>query len=101
MIWSVVTSGKDAKVPEIRTPWQVDVRDVARTHIAALEQMTDTNERYLIAAETWSHQRAIDIIHESTTIPTSIKDTTPIGTKGQRLSDHFDIDSSKAQKRIG
>ncbi|CAF0927992.1 unnamed protein product [Adineta steineri] len=101
MIWSVVTSGKDAKVPEIRTPWQVDVRDVARTHIAALEQMTETNERYLIAAETWSHQRAIDIIHESTTIPTSIKDTTPTGTKGQRLSDHFDIDSSKAQKELG
>ena len=38
-IWSLVTSGKDAKVPETRMPAEVDVRDVAYTHVAALEQI--------------------------------------------------------------
>ena len=62
--------------------------------------MTDTNERYLIAAASWSNQEIVDIVHESTVIPESIKDTTPIGTKGQQLPDHYEIDSSKAQKEL-
>jgi nucleoside-diphosphate-sugar epimerase len=101
-LWSLITSGKDAKVVEPRLTKEVDVRDVAYTHVAALERMTDTNERYLIAApESWSQQKLVDIVHESNVIPTSIKDTTPIGTKGQQLPDHFGIDSSKAQKELG
>ncbi|CAF1319762.1 unnamed protein product [Rotaria sordida] len=99
-IWSLITNGKDAKVVHI--PKEIDVRDVAYTHVAALERMTETNERYLIAAPTsWNNQEIVDIIHESTVIPKSIKDTTPISTKDQRLPDHYDIDSSKAQKELG
>ncbi|CAF0980169.1 unnamed protein product [Rotaria sp. Silwood1] len=101
IVRSLITSGKDAQVPETRVPVEVDVRDVAYTHIAALERSTDTNERYLIAGGTWSFQEIADIVHESTIIPDSVKNTTPVGTKGQQLSDHYQLDSSKAQKELG
>ncbi|CAF0972570.1 unnamed protein product [Rotaria sordida] len=98
---SLITSGKDAQIPETGVPFEVDVRDVAYTHVAALEQSTDTSERYLIAGGTWSFQKIADIVHESTIIPDSIKNTTPVGTKGQQLRDHYEIDSSKAQTELG
>jgi NADPH-dependent methylglyoxal reductase len=96
-----VTSGKDAQIPPVPVPWEVDVRDVAFAHVAALERQTDTNERYLIAAESFDFQKIADIVHESTKIPQSIKDTTPRGTPGQVLTDHFQMDTSKAQKELG
>ncbi|CAF3681061.1 unnamed protein product [Rotaria sp. Silwood1] len=101
LVWSLITSGKDTKVPETHAPLEVDVRDVAYTHIAALERSIDTNERYLIAAGSWSFQEMADIVHESSIIPKTIKDITPIGTRGQQQTDHFTIDSSKAQKELG
>ncbi|CAF1449979.1 unnamed protein product, partial [Didymodactylos carnosus] len=100
-LWSLVTSGKDAKIPDVRTPFWVDVRDVAYTHVAALEAATNTNERYLIAAGSWSNQEIVDIVHESKIIPQSIKDSAPVGTKGQQLPIHYTIDSSTAQKNLG
>ncbi|CAF1047351.1 unnamed protein product [Didymodactylos carnosus] len=100
-LWALVTSGKDAKIPDTRTPLWVDVRDVAYTHVAGLEAATNTNERYLIAANSWSNQKVADIVHESKVIPQSIKDSTPVGTKGQQLPDHYTIDSSKAQEKLG
>jgi nucleoside-diphosphate-sugar epimerase len=100
-IWKLVTSGKDAEIPEVRLPWEIDVRDVAFTHVAALEHQTKTNERYLIAAQSFSNQEIVDIVHESTKIPSSIKETTPRGTQGQRLPEHYQIDSKKAQQQLG
>lgn len=100
-IWSLVTSGKDAQIPETRVPKQIDVRDVAYTHVTALQKSINTNERYLIAAGTWSFQEIANIVHESTIIPQTIKNTTPIGNKDQQLSDHYQIDSSKAQQQLG
>ena len=100
-IWRLVTSGKTAAIPENRMPWEVDVRDVAFTHVAALEHQTKTNERYLIAAQSYSNQEIVDIVHESTKVPSNIKDITPTGTKGQRLPEHYQIDSTKAQKELG
>ncbi|CAF1265178.1 unnamed protein product [Rotaria magnacalcarata] len=97
----LVTSGKDAPMLETRVPFEVDVRDVAHTHTAALERSTDTSERYLIAAGTWSFQEIADLVHESTVIPDNIKSTTPVGIKGQSLPDHYEIDSSKAKKDLG
>ena len=99
-IWSLVTSGKDTEIPETRGPAEVDVRDVAFTHVTALEKLINRNERYLIAAGSWSDQAVVDIVHESTSIPVSIKETTPVGTKGQQLPDHFQIDSCKTQKEL-
>ncbi|UJR20057.1 hypothetical protein I4U23_023191 [Adineta vaga] len=102
MIWSLVTSGKDANVPETRVPKQVDVRDVAYTHVAALEKMTDANERYLIAAdESWSQQEIVNIVHESSVVPENIKATTPSGSKDYQLPEHYNIDSSKAKEQLG
>ncbi|UJR13001.1 hypothetical protein I4U23_000027 [Adineta vaga] len=101
LLWSLVTSGKHAQIPESHIPIEIDVRDVAYTQIAALERVNGTNERYLIAAEAWSMQRTADIIHESVVIPKIIKDTTPIGIKGQQLPEHYRIDSSKSQKELG
>ena len=100
-IWSLLTSGKDAPIPDARVTAEVDVRDVAYTHVAALERMVDTNERYLISAGDWSNQEIADIVHASETIPERIKNTTPVGTKGKPLPDHYQIDSSKAEKELG
>lgn len=100
-IWKLVTSGKDAEVPVARMPWEIDARDVAFAHVAALERQTKTNERYIIAAQSFSNQEIVDLVHESTKIPSNIKDTTPRGTPGQRLPEHYQIDSSKAQKELG
>ncbi|CAF3729216.1 unnamed protein product [Rotaria sp. Silwood1] len=52
-------------------------------------------------AETWNHQTIVDIVHGSSSIPDSIKNTTPIGTKGEQLPRIYNIDSSKAQKDLG
>jgi nucleoside-diphosphate-sugar epimerase len=99
-IWPFITSGKDGQIPVTLAFTQVDVRDVAYTHIAALEKTIDTNERFVIAQGCWSYQQVADLIHESDIIPQSIKDTTPIGIKGQQLPDHYLIDTSKAQKLL-
>ena len=100
-IWSLVTSGKNVQIPDTRTLLWVDVRDVAYTHVAALEDATNTNERFLIAAGEFSNQKIADIVHESEVISQSIKDGTPVGINDQQLPDHYTIDSSKAQKQLG
>jgi nucleoside-diphosphate-sugar epimerase len=100
-IWELVTLGKDGAIPDTHFPWEIDVRDVAFAHVVALEHQTKTNERYLIAAQNYSQQAIVDIVHESNKIPSKIKETTPRGTPGQRLPDHYQIDSSKAQKELG
>jgi nucleoside-diphosphate-sugar epimerase len=99
-IWKLVTSGKDASILPIRVPWEIDVRDVAFAHVAALERQTNTNERYVIAAQSYTNQAIADFVHQSTKIPSYIKDSTPIGTPGQHL-EHYLVDSSKAQKELG
>jgi nucleoside-diphosphate-sugar epimerase len=100
-IWKLVTSGKDATIPVARIPWEIDVRDVAFAHVAALECQTKTNERYLIAAQSFSNQEIVDLVHQSTKIPSNIKDTTPVGIPGQRLPEHYQINSTKAQQELG
>ena len=101
MVWKLVTSGKDAQILDTRVAWEIDVRDVALAHVAALENRTETSERYLIAAQVFSFQRIADLVHQSTKIPSEIKETTPRGTPGQALPEHFHMDSSKAQKELG
>lgn len=100
-IWSLITRGKDAELPDKRLRYEIDVRDVAYAHVEALERFTDTSQRYLIAAEAWSYQSISDIIHHSPIIPDKIKNTTPLGTKGEALSPIYKMDSSKAQKDLG
>lgn len=99
-VWTFINSGKNAPMPEARGIMEIDVRDVAFAHVAALENMTDTNERYLIAAGEWNYQKIARIVHQSTRIPSSVKDTTPVSTHDP-VSDHYQIDSSKAQKELG
>ena len=102
LIWSLVTSGKDAPIPDTRVPKQVDVRDVAFTHVAALEKMIDSNQRYLIANDqNWTQQQIADIVHQSSLVPQNIKQTTPIGSKDYQLPDFYTIDSSKAKQELG
>jgi nucleoside-diphosphate-sugar epimerase len=100
MVWRLVTSGKDADIAPPRLPWEIDVRDVAFAHVAALELQTKTSERYIIAAQGYSDQEIADIVHQSSKIPSNIKDSTPKGTPGQRL-EHYQVDSTKAQKELG
>lgn len=100
-LWSLITGSKDAQIADRKLRFQVDVRDVAYTHVEALERCTDTSQRYLIAAETWSYQAIADIIHRSLVISESIKYATPIGIEGEKLPHIYNIDSSRAQKELG
>ncbi|CAF3331275.1 unnamed protein product [Rotaria socialis] len=100
-LWLLITSSKDAQISDRKLRFQVDVRDVAYTHVEALERCTDTCQRYLIAAETWSHQAIADIVHQSLVIPDSIKNTTPIGIEDEKLPHIYNIDSSRAQNELG
>ncbi|CAF2108807.1 unnamed protein product [Rotaria magnacalcarata] len=100
LIWSLINSSKDAQIPDTVIPFQVDVRDLACIHVEVLERFGGTNQRFLIRAETSSFQTISDIIHEDFLIPDNIKNKTPIGTKGQKSSDHFTIDSSPVQNDL-
>ena len=97
-MWTLINSGKDATVTETAVPAIVDGRDVAYAHVAALEQSRDKSERYLVSAWDFSQQDILDIIQDSDVIPQSIKDTTPVGTRGHKMADHFQLIVPKRKK---
>ena len=99
-VWALINSGKDAAVTETRVPAIVDGRDVAYAHVAALEHSRDKSERYLVSARSYNQQDILDIIQDSDVIPQSIKDTTPAGTRGHKMAEHYELDTSKAQKDL-
>lgn len=59
-LWKIISSGKDAEVPDAHTPLFVDVRDIALAHILALESPKAANQRYLVASSQYSNQEVLD-----------------------------------------
>jgi len=55
-LWKIISSGKDAQVPEAHTPLYVDVRDIAMAHILAMESPKAANQRYTVVGAQYSNQ---------------------------------------------
>lgn len=55
-LWKIISSGKDAEVPDAHTPLFVDVRDIAMAHILAMESPKAGNERYTVVGAQYSNQ---------------------------------------------
>jgi nucleoside-diphosphate-sugar epimerase len=55
-LWKIISSGKDAEVPDAHTPLFVDVRDIAMAHVLAMESPKAGNERYTVVGAQYSNQ---------------------------------------------
>jgi nucleoside-diphosphate-sugar epimerase len=55
-LWKIISSGKDAEVPDAHTPLFVDVRDIALAHVLALETPKAANQRYTVVGAQYSNQ---------------------------------------------
>ena len=55
-LWKIISSGKDAEVPDAHTPLYVDVRDIAMAHILALENPKAEGQRYTVVGAQYSNQ---------------------------------------------
>lgn len=64
VINSLLKLGKHDKIPET-VGYYIDVRDIAKAHIAAFENEKITNERLLVSAGSFDNQDIIDLIHKN------------------------------------
>jgi nucleoside-diphosphate-sugar epimerase len=55
-LWKIISSGKDAEVPDAHTPLFVDVRDIAMAHVLAMENPKAGNQRYTVVSAQYSNQ---------------------------------------------
>jgi len=75
----------------------VDARDVAQAHVLALEKPIASNQRYILAAGSFSFQEVADIAHKHFPGKTRAK----IGTPGVYPAVIIHIDSTKVQRQLG
>ena len=59
-LWKIISSGKDAEVPDARVPLYVDVRDIAMAHVLAMENPKAANQRYTCVSAQYSNQEVHD-----------------------------------------
>jgi nucleoside-diphosphate-sugar epimerase len=92
-------TGQDAKFkPKVATPgipaW-VDVRDVAKAHVSALELPVGTSERFLLCSGINYFEDGLGGLRA--------KGTKGLGEPGEKCDpkNHFALDTSKARKMIG
>lgn len=91
---------QDDAVPNM-DGFAIDVRDVAKAHIAAFENVNIKNERLLVQNETYCTQTVVDIIHEN--FP-DLHKKLPLGDSkaGKDLvKNHHQVDNSKTRKLLG
>lgn len=96
-------SGELDDVPDTTFWGFVDVRDLARAHVLALEKPEAANQRFFTAAGRYSYQQLADILRESPRIPASIKKKVPVGKPGQNYPgpDVYEVDNSKSKRVLG
>lgn len=100
VINDLLEGSSESPVPPTRGPVWVDVRDLAESHIAALEEPAASNQRFLLSAGDFDHQQIADILRSK--LPSELGASVPVGTPGERLTGtHFTTDSSKAMKTLG
>lgn len=104
--WKLYKAGGpngDGKVP-VEAFWSFcDVRDVARIHVAALDNPKASNTRYLACGGSVSWQEVADEIHDNPEYPQALKDHIPKGNHGakHRPTPLATLDTSRAQKDLG
>lgn len=104
--WKLYKAGGpkgDGKVP-VESFWSFcDVRDVARIHVAALDNPKASKTRYLAYGGSVSWQEVADEIHDNPEYPQELRDHIPKGNHGQkhRPSPLAKLDTSRAEKDLG
>lgn len=95
--------GGDGKVPPDSFYSFCDVRDVARIHVAALDNPKASNQRFLACGGTVSWQEVADEIHDNAEYPLELKEHIPKGKHGYktRPSALATLDTSKARDLLG
>lgn len=95
--------GGDGKVP-VEQFWSFcDVRDVAKIHVAALDNPKSHNTRYLAYGGSVSWQEVANEIHDNPEYPQEFKDHIPRGNPGEkhRPTPLAKLDTSRAEKDLG
>lgn len=104
--WKLYKAGGpkgDGKVP-VESFWSFcDVRDVARIHVAALDNPKAHNTRYLACGGSVSWQEVADEVHDNPEYPRELKDHIPKGEHGKqhRPNPLAKLDTSRAEKDLG
>lgn len=99
-----LVSGAEKTVPETRFWAWVDVRDVARAHVRALEVAGAAQQRFLITAGRYSNQEIVDVLRKSERVPHNVKtEKLPLGTPGQGYAGDFvyNVNNEKSKSLLG
>lgn len=96
-------SGELQDVPNTDFWGFVDVRDLAKAHICALEVPEAGNERFFITAGRYSYQQTADVLRASSSIPDAEKKKVPLGHPGHNYPgpNVYDLDNSKSIRILG
>lgn len=62
LLWGVATSKPEDNLPEIDFPYWVDVRDVARAHVLALQSSQADGERFTLAPFSTTYSGVADLV---------------------------------------
>ncbi|KAM9908430.1 hypothetical protein OXX69_006035 [Metschnikowia pulcherrima] len=87
----------ESELPEFDTPF-VDVRDVARAHVAASEDKFE-NQRLLLSTSAFTTQILVDILKENFE---SLRGKLPVGKPGCKEEPKcFKVNNEKTRKLLG
>lgn len=100
MVNEILKLNVDSPIPKIKGPC-IDVRDVAKAHLAAFENENTKNQRLIISYERFTSQGILDIVRE--TLP-DLRSSLPIGTPGGQIEASRNtciIDNSRTKTLLG
>ncbi|CRG84213.1 hypothetical protein PISL3812_01530 [Talaromyces islandicus] len=99
-----LVGGAEKTVPQTQFWAWVDVRDVARAHVKALEVAGAAQQRFLITGGRYSYQEIVDVLRKSERIPHIVKaEKLPLGTPGQGYAGDFvyNVNNEKSKSLLG
>lgn len=99
-----LVSGAEKTVPQTQFWAWVDVRDVARAHVKALEVAGAANQRFLVTGGRYSYQEIVDVLRKSDRIPPNVKtEKLPLGTPGEGYAGDFvySVSSENSKTLLG
>lgn len=99
-----LVSGTNKTVPQTQFWGWVDVRDVARAHVKALEVSGAANQRFLVTAGRYSYQEIVDVLRKSDKIPSNVKtENLPQGAPGGGYAGDFvyNLSNEKSKTLLG
>ncbi|VUC29006.1 unnamed protein product [Clonostachys rosea] len=96
-------SGELEDVPDTGYWGFVDVRDLAKAHVRALEVPEAGNERFFIVGGRYSYQQTADVLRASPRIPEVLKKNIPLGKPGHNYPgpNIYDVNNSKSIRILG